>query len=174
MSRRESRHTGYPWRSKYWFPFCSAWARSRGRQCRRRVGLRPDGTLHVVCNNHGALTPPYEQRPISEAGKARIGAAATAMWERYRLLKSQGLPVWQVGRKKLSTASPMAKWDWKETPEERKARIAADLLERFGPNPKFRDGLVTVLTCPERGVFIFPQASRDYGKLEPVACYQRK
>jgi hypothetical protein len=28
------------------------------------------------------------------------------MWARYRALKSQGLPVWQVGRKKLSAAPP--------------------------------------------------------------------
>jgi len=84
MSRRESRKTGYPFRSRYWLPQCNAWARSRGRQCRRRVGMRPDGTLHVVCNNHGALTPPYSEREISESGKERIAASMRAYWQRVK------------------------------------------------------------------------------------------
>ena len=100
---------GYPWRSKYWIPICSAFARSRGRQCRRKVALRPDGSLHTVCVSHGGATPPYSERPISEAGKARIAAAAKAMWARYRELKAAGAPTWQVGRPKLPAKPPRPK-----------------------------------------------------------------
>jgi hypothetical protein len=64
-------------------PICHAWAKSRGRPCRRPVGLRRDRTFHVGCWSHGSNTPPYSERPISAAGKARISAAARAMWERF-------------------------------------------------------------------------------------------
>ena len=100
-------------------PICSAWAKSRGRPCQRRVGLRPDGTLHTVCNNHGALTPPYSERPISEAGKQRISAAAKAMWKRYHALKAAGLPAWQVGRKKLPAKPPKPKARPTPKPQQR-------------------------------------------------------
>jgi hypothetical protein len=73
-------------------PICSAWAKSRGRPCQRRVGLRPDGSLHVVCNNHGALTPPYSDRPISEAGKKAISVAQKRRWMRYRADRAAGIP----------------------------------------------------------------------------------
>ena len=87
-------------------PKCHAWAKSRGRPCIRPVGLRRDGTFHVVCWSHGSNTPPYHERPISAAGKARISAAARAMWQRYRALKAAGLPTWQVGRPKLPAKLP--------------------------------------------------------------------
>lgn len=132
-------YPSYPWRSTYWIPTCSAFARSRGRQCRRRVGVRPDGSFYNVCVSHGAKTPPYSERPISAKGKARIGAAARALWTRYRELKSQGLPVWPVGRPKKPTPSPgPAKWQRTETPAARKERIAK-LVEAKFPNAKFRD-----------------------------------
>jgi hypothetical protein len=63
--------------NKYWKPVCHAWAKSRGRRCQRRVGNRRDGSLHVVCPSHGSKTPPYSERPISAAGKERIGAVST-------------------------------------------------------------------------------------------------
>jgi hypothetical protein len=66
--------------SRYWKPFCHAWAKSRNRPCRRRVGYRRDGSLRVVCPSHRSKTPPYSERPISEAGKAHISAAAKAMY----------------------------------------------------------------------------------------------
>lgn len=71
-------------------PICHAWAKSRGRPCRRPVGLRRDGTFHVVCVSHGSKTPPYSERPISAAGKERIAAAARSNWVRYRALKQPG------------------------------------------------------------------------------------
>jgi hypothetical protein len=87
-------------------PICHAWAKSRGRPCRRPVGRRRDGTFHVVCWSHGSNTPPYSERPISEAGKQRISAAAKLMWKTYRERKSGGLPVWQVGRKRKPVPPP--------------------------------------------------------------------
>jgi hypothetical protein len=87
-------------------PRCHAWAKSRGRPCIRPVGLRRDGTFHVVCWSHGSNTPPYSERPISAAGKERISAAAKAMWQRYRALKQAGLPTWPVGRKRKPVPSP--------------------------------------------------------------------
>ena len=71
----------------------------------RKVGLRRNGSLHVVCPSHGSKTPPYSERPISAAGKARIGAAARDMWARYRQLKAAGLP---TGRPKKPAATPRA------------------------------------------------------------------
>jgi hypothetical protein len=89
-------------------PICHAWAKSMKRPCVRKVGLRRNGSLHVVCPSHGSKTPPYSERPISAAGKARIGAAARDMWARYRQLKAAGLPTWQVGRPKKPAATPRA------------------------------------------------------------------
>jgi hypothetical protein len=87
-------------------PKCRAWAKSRGRPCMRPAGLRRDGTFHVVCWSHGSNTPPYHERPISEAGKARISAAAKLMWQTYRERKSAVLPVRPVGRKRKPVPTP--------------------------------------------------------------------
>ena len=120
--------TGHQWQR----PICSAWAKSRNRPCRRRVVMRPDGRPHTVCRSHGGLTPPYEDRPISEAGKQRISAAARAMWQRYRRDKALGLPTPKIGRPKRQAATPrLAKWQWEETPEQRRERVLQDLRRRF-------------------------------------------
>jgi hypothetical protein len=108
-------------------PICGAWAKSQKRSCMRKVGLRRNGSLHVVCPSHGSKTPPYSERPISAAGKARIGAAARAMWQRYRSLKSQGLPTWQVGRPKKPAATPRALALTPTDTAERRARAIAEL-----------------------------------------------
>jgi hypothetical protein len=97
-----SQMVGHQWTR----PKCRAWAKSRGRPCRRPVGLRRDGTFHVVCWSHGSNTPPYSERPISQTGKQRISAAAKLMWQTYRERKATGLPVWQVGRKRKPVATP--------------------------------------------------------------------
>ena len=110
----------------------------------RRVGLRPDGTLHTVCNNHGALTPPYSERPISEAGKQRISAAAKAMWKRYHALKAAGLPAWQVGRKKLPAKPPKPKARPTPKPQQRMTDsewLAAIRQDLAGPYPQWQDSL---------------------------------
>jgi hypothetical protein len=70
--------------SKWGRPSCAAWAKSQNRPCMRKVGNRRDGSLHTVCPSHGSKTPPYSERQTSEEGKRRIGAAATATWQRYR------------------------------------------------------------------------------------------
>ena len=88
-------------------PICHAWAKSMKRPCVRKIGLRRNGSLHVVCPSHGSKTPPYSERPISAAGKARIGAAARDMWARYRQLKAAGLPT--VAGRQAEEASGHAK-----------------------------------------------------------------
>ena len=65
-------------------PICSAWAKSRNRQCRARVGRRPDGSFFRVCRVHGAATPPYSERPIGPEGKERIAAAMRSYWAKVR------------------------------------------------------------------------------------------
>jgi hypothetical protein len=76
--------TGHQWSR----PVCTAFAKSRGRPCQRRVGKRPDGSPHVVCDSHGAKTPPYEERPISAAGKQRIAETQRSRWAQYRADKA--------------------------------------------------------------------------------------
>lgn len=90
-------------------PICRAFAKSRGRHCQRPVGLRRDGSYHVVCRNHGSETPPYAERPISEAGKKRIGDAARATWKRYHALKEAGLPCVACRQKKATSEARKAK-----------------------------------------------------------------
>jgi hypothetical protein len=116
---------GFNWKR----PTCHAWAKSQKRPCFRKVGLRRNGSLHVVCPSHGSKTPPYSERPISEAGKQRISAAAKAMWKTYRERKSAGLPVWQVGRPKLQATSPSPSVGF--APEQRRQRIVSDPRRRF-------------------------------------------
>jgi hypothetical protein len=118
--------SGHQWRR----PVCSAWAKSRGRPCKRRVVLRPDGSPHTVCANHGGLTPPYADRPISVAGKARISAASKANWVRYRELKAAGLLTWRAGRPKKPAAST-SRTLRPETPEQRRAGTIRYLKARY-------------------------------------------
>jgi hypothetical protein len=95
--------------------------------------MRPDGTLHVVCNNHGALTPPYSEREISESGKERIAASMRAYWQRVKAGE-----VIRPRRKKNAPAGiVMAPWQWKETPEEKAERLARLLREKFPDDGRF-------------------------------------
>jgi hypothetical protein len=113
--------TGHQWSR----PVCTAFAKSRGRPCQRRVGKRPDGSPHVVCDSHGAKTPPYEERPISAAGKQRIAETQRSRWAQYRADKAAGVPYvgGRIGRppKPKPTPGPMP------SPEQRRARAIAEL-----------------------------------------------
>ncbi len=59
-------------------------AKSRGRPCQRRVGIRSDATLHNVSRNHGALTPNPRIAVPTDKGQEIISATVKAFWERYR------------------------------------------------------------------------------------------
>jgi hypothetical protein len=117
---------GFNWKR----PTCHAWAKSQKRPCLRKVGLRRNGSLHVVCPSHGSKTPPYSEREISAAGKARISAAATAMWARYRRNKALGLPIPKVGRPKRQVAFSEPQ---KPTPtaEERRSSAIRAIQEKW-------------------------------------------
>lgn len=82
----------------------------------------------VFLMSHGALTPPYEDRPISAAGKERIAASMRAYWQRVR----SGEVIRPATKKRERVPSlKLAKWSWKETDEQAKARRDAYLKERF-------------------------------------------
>jgi hypothetical protein len=57
-------------------PICHAWAKSMKRNGSLHVVCPSQGSLRGALKPHGSKTPPYSERPISAAGKARIGAAA--------------------------------------------------------------------------------------------------
>ena len=50
------------------------------------------------CKFHSGMVTPYHERPISEEGKRRIGAAATLRWQRYREAKAAGCVPYKTGR----------------------------------------------------------------------------
>jgi hypothetical protein len=103
-------------------PFCTAFARSRGRQCCRPVGYRKDGSLHVVCPSHGSLST----GPRTEAGKAIVAAAQRLKWQRYRA----GLCDWRAGRRPAPAVKCVPPDPHAEA-AERRARAIAE-LKRLG------------------------------------------
>jgi hypothetical protein len=82
----------------------------------------------------GGCSIPYAARPISEAGKARIGAAAKAHWERYRRDKAAGGPVGApvLGRPRKPVARAEAPSAfWQETEAKAKERRRLYLQKRY-------------------------------------------
>ena len=105
-----------------WMPRCRAYARSTGLPCRRKPVLNPDGSIkNGRCPNHGG----HSTGPRTRSGHDRCTAARIASYARRREL---GLPCFV--RKPKPAPAVRASLP-PETPEQRRARIIADLKVRF-------------------------------------------
>ena len=76
--------------------------RANGLICRGRA------LANGRCKYHGGMVTPYHMRPISEAGKRRIGDAQRARWIRYRADRAAtGKP---IGRPRKPRELTIAEW----------------------------------------------------------------